>query len=176
MPRRVFVPVSDPDWKLPGYTPRPGVYAVRTADGSLLWEHPVTRGCDFDPADAPAAGLAEMRQSGATPRDPWPDCSYFYAHSAAAVLANGIVYAGALDGKLRALSADDGRELRVFETARAFTASNGIDGHGGSIDVASAVIQGDHLFIVSGYSMFGQMPGNMLLAYALPPRKKPTDE
>ncbi|MBK7728880.1 MAG: PQQ-binding-like beta-propeller repeat protein [Gammaproteobacteria bacterium] len=172
----VFAPVSDPDWKLPGYTPRPGIYAVRIADGSLLWEHPVTRGCDFDPADAPSAGLAEMRQSDANPRDRWPDCSYFYAHSAAAVLANGVVYAGALDGKLRALAADDGRELRVFETARAFTASNGIDGHGGAIDVTSAVIQGDHLYIVSGYSMFGQMPGNMLLAYALPPRKKPTDE
>ena len=173
---RVFAPVSDPDWKLPGYTPRPGVYAVRTADGDLLWEHPVTRGCAFDPADAPAAGLAEMRRSSTTARDPWPDCSYFYAHSAAAVLANGIVYAGALDGKLRALSTDDGRELRVFETARAFTGNNGIDGHGGSIDVGSAVIQGDHLFIVSGYSMFGQMPGNMLLAYALPPQKDSDDE
>jgi polyvinyl alcohol dehydrogenase (cytochrome) len=170
---RVFAPVSDPDWKLPGYTPRPGVYALRTTDGSMLWEHPVTRGCVFDPADAPAAGLAEIRQSGAAPRDPWPDCPYFYAHSAAAVLANGIVYAGALDGKLRALSADDGRELRVFETARAFAGSNGIEGHGGSIDVGSALIRGDRLFVVSGYSMFGQMPGNVLLAYALSPPKGP---
>jgi outer membrane protein assembly factor BamB len=112
---------------------------VSTADGGLLWEHPVTRGCTFDPAHAPAAGLAEMRQSSAAVHDPWPDCSYFYAHSAAAVLANGIVYAGALDGRLRALSADDGTN-RVFETARAFTGSNGIDGHGSSMDGAASTV------------------------------------
>jgi polyvinyl alcohol dehydrogenase (cytochrome) len=166
---RVFAPVSDPDWKIPGYTPRPGVYALDVVSGKLIWAHRVERGCDFDPRDAPAAGLAEMRQAGAAPRDPWPACSYFYAHSAGAVLANGVVYAGALDGKLRALSAADGRELRVFETARPFRGNNGIEGHGGSIDVGGVVPHGRYLFVVSGYSMFGQMPGNVLLAYALPP-------
>jgi polyvinyl alcohol dehydrogenase (cytochrome) len=168
--RRVFAPVSDPDWKLPGYTPRPGVYALDVRDGRLIWSHPVTRGCDFDPADAPRAGLAEMRQAdgGAKERSLWPDCGYFYAHSAAALLANGVVYAGALDGKLRALDADTGVLLRQFETARPFSGSNGIEGHGGAIDVGGVVVSGRYLFIVSGYSMFGQMPGNVLLAYRLP--------
>lgn len=167
---RVYAPVSDPDWKLPGYTPRPGVYALDVADGELLWSHPVTRGCDVDPADAPMAGLAEMRQVKAADeeRSPWPDCSYFYAHSAAALLANGVVYAGALDGRLRMLDARDGSLLREFRTAKAFEASNGVQGHGGAIDVGGVVVTGSYLFIVSGYSMFGQMPGNMLLAYRLP--------
>ncbi len=166
----VFAPVSDPERELPGYTPRPGVYALRIADGSLLWEHPVTRGCVVDPADVPLAGLAAMRQ-GATgaARSPWPACSFFYAHSAAAVLANDVVYAGALDGRLRALDAATGRELRTLETARAFRAGNGIDGHGGSIDVGGVLPHGRFLFVVSGYGMFRQMPGNMLLAWALPP-------
>ncbi|MBK9467185.1 MAG: PQQ-binding-like beta-propeller repeat protein [Gammaproteobacteria bacterium] len=165
----VFAPVSDPERELPGYTPRPGVYALRIADGSLLWEHPVTRGCVVDPADVPLAGLAAMRQ-GATgaARSPWPACSFFYAHSAAAVLANDVVYAGALDGRLRALDAATGRELRTLETARAFRAGNGIDGHGGSIDVGGVLPHGRFLFVVSGYGMFRQMPGNMLLAWALP--------
>jgi polyvinyl alcohol dehydrogenase (cytochrome) len=110
-----------------------------------------------------------MRQ-GATgaARSPWPACSFFYAHSAAAVLANDVVYAGALDGRLRALEAATGRELRVMETARAFRAGNGIDGHGGSIDVGGVLPHGRFLFVVSGYGMFRQMPGNMLLAWALP--------
>ena len=85
------------------------------------------------------------------------------------MLANDVVYAGALDGRLRALDAATGRELRTLETARAFRAGNGIDGHGGSIDVGGVLPHGRFLFVVSGYGMFRQMPGNMLLAWALPP-------
>jgi polyvinyl alcohol dehydrogenase (cytochrome) len=44
---------------------------------------------------------------------------------------------------------------------------NGIAGHGGAIDVGGAIVNGDQLFILSGYGMFGQMPGNMLLVYGL---------
>jgi polyvinyl alcohol dehydrogenase (cytochrome) len=29
------------------------------------------------------------------------------------------------------------------------------------------VVAGDWLYVLSGYSMFGQLPGNMLLAYRL---------
>ena len=75
---------------------------------------------------------------------------------------------GALDGKLRLLDARDGSLLREFQTAKAFKADNGVEGHGGAIDVGGVVVAGPYLFVVSGYSMFGQMPGNMLLAYRLP--------
>jgi len=30
-------------------------------------------------------------------------------------------------------------------------------------------VQGEQLFILSGYGMFGQMPGNMLLVYGSKP-------
>ena len=164
--RRVYVPIADPERKVPGYVPRPGVYALAVDDGKLLWSHPVQRGCDLDPADAPLVGLAEMAK-GKSDRSPWPDCSYYYGQSAAAVVANGVVYAGALDGRLRLLDADTGRLLRVIETRRPYPASNGVAGHGGAIDVGGAIVAGDQLFVLSGYGMFGQMPGNLLLVYGL---------
>jgi len=165
--KRVYVPIADPERKVAGYVPRPGVSALSVDDGRVLWSHPVQRGCTFDPADAPLVGLAEMAQ-GRSGRSPWPDCSYYYGQSAAAVIANGVVYAGALDGKLRLFDARNGKLLRVIETRRPFEASNGIGGHGGAIDVGGAIVSGDQLFVVSGYGMFGQMPGNLLLVYALP--------
>lgn len=164
--QRVYVPIADPERKLPGYVPRPGVYALAVDDGAIVWSHPVQRGCTFDPADAPLVGLAEMAK-GKSDRTPWPQCSYYYGQSAAAVVANGLVYAGALDGKLRILDALDGKTLRVIETALPFQASNGVAGHGGAIDVGGAIVSGDQLFVLSGYGMFGQMPGNMLLVYGL---------
>jgi polyvinyl alcohol dehydrogenase (cytochrome) len=168
--RRVYVPVADPERKIVGYVPKPGVYALAVADGALLWSHPVQRGCTFDPSDAPLVGLAEMAK-GKSERSPWPECSYYYGQSAAAVIANGVVYAGALDGKLRLLDADTGRELRVIDTQRAYAASNGVEGHGGAIDVGGAIVNGEQLFVLSGYGMFGQMPGNVLLVYGLKGRR-----
>ena len=164
---RVYVPIADPERKLAGYVPKPGVYALAVEDGGLVWSHPVERGCEFDPADAPLVGLAEMAR-GSSGRSPWPGCSYYYGQSAAALVANGVVYAGALDGKLRMLDARDGKLLRVIETSQPFQATNGVDGHGGAIDVGGVLVDGDQLFVTSGYGMFGQMPGNMLLVYRLP--------
>jgi polyvinyl alcohol dehydrogenase (cytochrome) len=167
---RVYVPVADPERKVPGYVPRPGVYALDVDDGKVQWAQPVQRGCTFDPADAPLVGLAEMAK-GKSGRSPWPACSYYYGHSAAAVVANGVVYAGALDGRLRIFDAASGEILRVIETGHPFRATNGVDGHGGAIDAGGAVVAGDQLFVLSGYGMFGQMPGNMLLVYGKPARR-----
>jgi polyvinyl alcohol dehydrogenase (cytochrome) len=166
---RLYVPIADPERKIPGYVPRPGVYALDVHDGKMLWSQPVQRGCAFDPADAPLVGLAEMAK-GKSGRSPWPACSYYYGHSAAAVVADGIVYAGALDGRLRIFDAATGQILRVIETNRPFEATNGVAGHGGAIDVGGVVVDGGQLFVLSGYGMFGQMPGDMLLVYGTPPR------
>lgn len=162
---RVYVTIADPPRATPGYKPNPGVFAVSLASGELLWSSPVERGCAISPADVPKVGLAAMQD--AANRNPWPDCSFYYGHSAAPLLANGIVYAGALDGKMRMLDADDGTVLRIIDTRKAYAATNGIEGHGGAIDLSGVVVDGDRLFITSGYGMFGQMPGNVLLAYQL---------
>jgi hypothetical protein len=37
--------------------------------------------------------------------------------------------------------------------------------NGGAIDVGGVVVDGGQLYVLSGYGMFGQMPGDMLLVY-----------
>jgi len=161
----IWATIADPPRRREGYIPKPGVYAVRLADGEAIWSMPVERGCEFDPADAPRVGLAAMRD--AEPRNPWPDCSFYYGQSAAPLYANGVVYAGALDGKLRMIDAQNGELLKIIDTKRGYDADNGVKGHGGAIDLSGVVIDGKRLFVYSGYGMFGQMPGNVLLAYEL---------
>ena len=97
---------ADPPRRREGYVPRPGVYALRLRDGERLWSLPVDRNCEFDPANVPQVGLTAMRDAG--PANPWPACSFYYGHSAAPLYANGLVYAGALDGKLRIIDATTG--------------------------------------------------------------------
>ena len=165
--RTLFVPIADPERKVAGYVPKPGVYALDVDDGAVRWSHPVQRGCSFDPQDAPLIGLAEMARGKSGQRSPWPECSYYYGQSAAAVVANDVVYAGALDGRLRMFDARNGKLLRTIDTKLPYQATNGVAGHGGAIDVGGVTVNGGQLFILSGYGMFGQMPGNMLLVYGV---------
>ena len=68
---------------------------------------------------------------------------------------------------MRILDAATGEVLRVIDTKREYQTVNGVDGHGGAIDLSGVVVDGDRLFVYSGYGMFGQMPGNVLLAFGL---------
>jgi streptogramin lyase/mono/diheme cytochrome c family protein len=161
----VWATVADPPRQRAGYVPKPGIHALNLADGSVRWSRLVERGCEISPAATPRVGLVAMQDG--EPADLWPACSFYYGHSAAPLYANGVVYAGALDGKLRLLDAKTGAILRVIETNREFMADNGISGHGGAIDLSGVVVDGNRLFVYSGYGMFGQMPGNVLLAFAV---------
>jgi polyvinyl alcohol dehydrogenase (cytochrome) len=78
---------------------------------------------------------------------------------------DGIVFSGRLDGIIRAHSTEDGAILWQASTAVPFESTNGLPGHGGSIDVAGQIAADGWLYVLSGYSMFGQLPGNMLLAF-----------
>ena len=109
------------------------VHALDLATGEVRWSQLVDRGCALDPAASPRIGLVAMQD--AAPEDRWPDCSFYYGHSAAPLQANGVLYAGALDGKLRLLDAGTGEVLRIIETNREFSTINGIAGHGGAIDI-----------------------------------------
>ena len=57
--------------------------------GATRWSLPVERGCEFDPVDLPGFGLTAVREGGAA--NPWPECSFFYGHSAAPLYANGLI-------------------------------------------------------------------------------------
>jgi polyvinyl alcohol dehydrogenase (cytochrome) len=79
----------------------------------------------------------------------------------------GVVFSGSLDGHMRAFDAENGKVLWDFDTAREFTAVNGVPAKGGSLDGAGPVISGGMIFINSGYPRFGGMPGNVLLAFGI---------
>jgi polyvinyl alcohol dehydrogenase (cytochrome) len=76
-----------------------------------------------------------------------------------------LAFSGGLDGRMRAFDIRNGRVLWEAATAVPFRGNNGVDGHGGAIDVSGQVVNDGWLYVLSGYSMFGQLPGNVLLAY-----------
>jgi polyvinyl alcohol dehydrogenase (cytochrome) len=91
------------------------------------------------------------------------------ALSAGVTLTDGIIFAGALNGILRAYSTVDGRILWTIDTRRDWPTVNGVNGKGGAIDSAGPVVAGGLLIVNSGYDKFGQIPGNVLLVFG--PRK-----
>ena len=118
-----------------------GITALRVADGSQVWHK--------DPA--PCGDRA--------------NCSP--AQSAALTAIPGVVFSPSMDGHLRAYSTEEGNILWDFDTAREYKTVNGVTARGGSIDGPGAVIVNGMLFINSGYSRFGGMRGNVLLAFAV---------
>jgi len=164
---RLIVPVADPERERPGYTPRPGLYALDLSSGELLWQHAVQRGCDIADENRPLIGLESMRSGKQPELAELYRCSFYYGLSAAATATEELVFSAGLDGKIRAFDITNGEVLWQAETARSFTTSNGFEGHGGAIDVSGQVLANGWLYVQSGYSMFGQLPGNVLLAYKI---------
>jgi polyvinyl alcohol dehydrogenase (cytochrome) len=119
-----------------------GLTALRVADGGKAW---------YAPPIVCAAGAP----SGCSP-----------TQSAAVTAIPGIVFSGSNDGHLRGYSTEDGSILWDFDTAREFQTVNGVKAKGGSIDGPGAVVVNGMVFVNSGYSRFGGMPGNVLLAFA----------
>jgi polyvinyl alcohol dehydrogenase (cytochrome) len=124
----------------------PGIYALDVLTGKLIWSSPT------------------------------PACQGNFCitgNSAAPTAAPGLVFAGALDGHMRAYSSKDGRVLWDFNTITDFETVDSIKGKGGSIDGPAPVLADGMLFVNSGYGMFGQTPGNVLLAFEVgAPAKK----
>lgn len=89
------------------------------------------------------------------------------ALSAPPTIADGVIYAGALNGILRAYSAANGAPLWSTDTRRDYVTINNVPGRGGSIDSAGPIIAGGMLYVNSGYDKFRQIPGNLLLAYGI---------
>jgi polyvinyl alcohol dehydrogenase (cytochrome) len=96
-----------------------------------------------------------------------PGCSP--AQSAALTAIPDVVFSGSLDGHLRAFAARDGQVVWDFDTVREYDTANGIRARGGSLDGPGAVVVGGMVYVNSGYSRFGGMAGNVLLAFAPKP-------
>jgi polyvinyl alcohol dehydrogenase (cytochrome) len=80
----------------------------------------------------------------------------------------GVVFEGAADGRLFAVSAADGSLLWQFNTAQEFQGVNGVPARGGAISVAGAVIVDGMVYVGSGYAISsGASAGNALLAFGI---------
>jgi hypothetical protein len=55
--------------------------------------------------------------------------------------------------------------LDTTAAAKAYETSNGIPGKGGSIEANAITAANGTLLVTSGYGQFGEIPGNVLLAF-----------
>lgn len=112
---------------------KPGIYALNLKTGAVEWEiHPTHA---FEGLTSPSL------------------------YSAALSVSNDLLFAGSLDGVVRAFSTRDGSELWSLDTNVDFTDINGVAGSGGTIDSVGVVVSGDGLLINSGYNTFQGMDG-----------------
>lgn len=80
----------------------------------------------------------------------------------------GVVFQGASNGMLYAISAADGKQLWEFNTARDFETVNKVPAHGGAMTSTGAVVVGGMVFVGSGYAISsGASGGNVLLAFGI---------
>ena len=132
----------------PGTKLAPGVYALDIESGAINWQMrtpgPI---CSLEPG-APRGCIT--------------------ANSAAPTVVNDVVFAGDLYGVLRAYRARDGKVLWEYDTRREYTTTNAVAAKGGSIDGPGVVAANGRLFVNSGYGMFRQHPGNVMLSFTLP--------
>ena len=92
-------------------------------------------------------------------------CGERYGLSAAPLVIDKSVVAGAVDGRLYIYDAASGEIVWQYDTLRDFPTLNGIEGKGGSIESQSVFAGAGMLFVGSGYGQFSQAPGNVLLAF-----------
>ena len=138
--QNVYVAVSD-HYATKNLSEAGGMFALKLETGERVWYTP-----------APGCG----DKSGCSP-----------AQSAAVTVIPGVVFSGALDGHLRAYATADGRIVWDVDTAVEYQAVNGVKAKGGSLDGPGPTVVGGTLYVNSGYGMFGEMPGNVLLAFSV---------
>jgi polyvinyl alcohol dehydrogenase (cytochrome) len=78
----------------------------------------------------------------------------------------GVVFAGSLDGHLRAYDSKSGSVIWDVDTLHDFETVNGIKARGGSMNGTGPTIAGGILYTNSGYSRIPSIPGNVLLAFS----------
>jgi len=122
--------------------PRPGLYALDPVNGKLLWQ---------SPADDVCAGAAS--------------CDPGILASIAAI--PGAVFAGHMDGRIRAYAAATGQVLWQYDTAHELAALGGANAHGGSIGGGGPVVHDGMVYVNSGYGLYFHMAGNALVAFSV---------
>lgn len=172
------------------------VYALDPRDGSLVWQQRVSQGgplggiewggavsgnfayfpvSDWNPDKAEVGGglAAVDLLTGARAwyaRPPKPGCLGQFGCSAAQMAPPtaipGAVFAGSLDGHLRAYDTDDGAVIWDFDATRDFVTVNGVKAHGGAFNNGGPAIVSGMVYVHAGYT--NQLDGNVLLAFTAP--------
>jgi polyvinyl alcohol dehydrogenase (cytochrome) len=153
-----------------------GIHWGMATDGRYAYATNADRGAvivDVHPEQPPSPGLfaldlmtGEVAWSAPAPADKCEGrAGCFAAYSAAPTMIPGVIFTGGLDGWMRAYAAEDGRLLWEFDTVREYESVGGVPARGGAIDGPGPVVANGLLFVNSGYGSFGQMPGNVLLAF-----------
>ena len=126
---------------------KPGLFALNLNDGSVAWSFYTKADCEGD-------RRARM-----------PQCARLFGLSGAPTVIGDYVVAGGLDGWLYVLDKKTGQLKWKYDTAQKYQGVNGVEGNGGSIDAASIIATDGLLIMNSGYGMFGQAPGNVMIAF-----------
>ncbi|HEY8573293.1 PQQ-binding-like beta-propeller repeat protein [Phenylobacterium sp.] len=140
----LYVPVADVYPTPPG-PPKPGLSAIRVADGALLWTTPTPK--------LPCAWKGNY-------------CSPAMSQAVSAI--PGAVFGGSMDGRFRAFDAKTGRVVWEIDTAaKPVMTVSGREAQGGVIDAAGPTIAGGHVYVLSGYQARSGVPGAVLMAFSV---------
>ena len=149
---RLYVPIADmkesndassKDRDTAAGPPRPGLYALDPRSGKLLWS-------------AVAADVCKTR--------PFCDPGIL----AAIQVIPGVVFAGHMDGRVRAYDSANGRVLWSVDTTLPTQTLSGVQAAGGSMGGGGgAVVHDGMVYVNSGYGLYFHMPGNLLAAYSV---------
>jgi len=142
---RAFLTINDPGGI--GRNSVPGIYTYFVGTGEPSWFYEVEPDCSDGRDD-------RLRR-----------CEALHGFSATPLSIDGAVITGALDGRLFVFDSDSGEILFEYDTVRDYETVNGVEGYGGSIDSHSIAAGSGMVFVGSGYGQFGQVAGNVLLAF-----------
>ena len=147
----VYAPISYPGRSIPGQdvdpTLKPGLYAVNLNDGTIDWKFEATPDC------------TDARKKFV------PRCNGLFGLSGAPTVIGDHIITGGLDGRVYMVEKKTGKLVWTFDTAREFETLNGVKGNGGSVDNASIIAANGMVILNSGYGLFGQGSGNVMLAF-----------
>ncbi len=124
---------------------KPGLTALRIADGKILWN---------TPGASPV--LCQWKNQWCSP-----------ALSQAVSVIPGIVFAGSMDGHFRAYDTATGRIVWDDDTAVVHQALGGRSAPGGVLDGAGPTIAGGMVYVTTGYQGRSGSNGGVLLAYSV---------
>jgi polyvinyl alcohol dehydrogenase (cytochrome) len=146
----VYAPISYPGRSLPAQEVpgdlKPGLYAVNLQDGKIDWKFEVKADC------------TDARKKFV------PRCGSLFGLSGAPTIIGDHIVTGGLDGRIYVIDRKTGQLVSQYDTARDYDTLNGVKGNGASVDNASIIAVNGMIILNSGYGLFGQGAGNVMIA------------